>query len=218
MNVKNSEAIIMSIERTLFAAADKMWGAMDPGEYKHVALGLLFLRYVSVAFTRMHDKLEAEEFSDPEDRDEYLAENVFWVPQKARWSTLSKNSKDPGIGIMIDDAMRAIEVDNESLKGALPKVFGKETIDRGMLTGLIDLFTNIKLEGNRSDFDLIGRVYEYFISEFAGAEGKRGGEFYTPKSVVDTMIEPTKGRVYDPCCGTGGFFVQSEKFIDAHQG
>jgi type I restriction enzyme M protein len=211
----------MSIERTLFAAADKMWGSMDPGEYKHVALGLLFLRYVSVAFTRMHDKLEADDYADAEDRDEYLAENVFWVPEKARWSMLSKNAKDPRIGIMIDDAMRAIEADNESLKGALPKVFGKESIDRGMLTGLIDLFTNIKLEGGRADFDLIGRVYEYFISEFASAEGKRGGEFYTPKSVVDTMIEmiePTKGRVYDPCCGTGGFFVQSEKFIDAHQG
>ena len=122
---------------------------------------------------------------------------------------------------MIDDAMRAIEADNESLKGALPKVFGKETLDPAMLTGLIDLFTNLKLTGDQSDFDLIGRVYEYFISEFAGAEGKRGGEFYTPKSVVDTMIEmiePTKGCVYDPCCGTGGFFVQSEKFIDTHQG
>ena len=187
----------MTIERTLFVAADKMWGSMDPGEYKHVALGLLFLRYVSVAFTRLHDKLAADDFSDPEDRDEYLAENVFWVPEEARWSMLAAHSKDPKIGIMIDDAMRAIEKDNESLKGALPKVFGKETIDRGMLTGLIDLFTNIKLEGGRTDFDLIGRVYEYFISEFAGAEGKRGGEFYTPKSVVDTvieMIEPTKGN------------------------
>ena len=117
----------MSIERTLFAAADKMWGSMDPGEYKHVALGLLFLRYVSVAFTRLHDKLEADPYSNPEDRDEYLAENVFWVPQKARWSTLAAHSKDAKIGIMIDDAMRAIEADNESLKGALPKVFGKET-------------------------------------------------------------------------------------------
>jgi len=211
----------MSIETTLFAAADKMWGNMDPGEYKHVALGMIFLRYVSESFQRLHDKLAAEEYSDPEDRDEYLAENIFWVPEKARWSYLAKNSKSPEIGVMLDDAMRAIEADNESLKGALPKVYGKESMDRGMLSGLMDLFTNFKLAGNDEDFDLIGRVYEYFIGEFASAEGKRGGEFYTPKSVVDTlieMIEPTKGRVYDPCCGTGGFFVQSEKFIDAHKG
>lgn len=211
----------MSIETTLFAAADKMWGNMDPGEYKHVALGMIFLRYVSESFQRLHDKLAADEYSDPEDRDEYLAENIFWVPEKARWSYLAKNSKSPEIGVMLDDAMRAIEADNESLKGALPKVYGKESMDRGMLSGLMDLFTNFKLAGNDEDFDLIGRVYEYFIGEFASAEGKRGGEFYTPKPVVDTlieMIEPTKGRVYDPCCGTGGFFVQSEKFIDAHKG
>ncbi len=211
----------MSIETTLFAAADKMWGNMDPGEYKHVALGLIFLRYVSESFQRLHDQLTDDEYSDAEDRDEYLAENIFWVPEKARWSYLAKNSKSPEIGVMLDDAMRAIEADNESLKGALPKVYGKESMDRGMLSGLMDLFTNFKLSGNDEDFDLIGRVYEYFIGEFASAEGKRGGEFYTPKPVVDTlieMIEPTKGRVYDPCCGTGGFFVQSEKFIDAHKG
>jgi type I restriction enzyme M protein len=211
----------MSIEKTLFAAADKMRGSMDAGEYKHIALGMLFLRYVSMSFERLHTKLSEDEYSDAEDRDEYLAESIFWVPEKARWSTLAKQSKDPKIGIMIDDAMRAIEADNETLKGALPKVFGKESIDRAMLTGLMDLFSNIKLEGTKDDFDLIGRIYEYCIGEFAGAEGKRGGEFYTPKSIVDTlieMIEPTKGRVYDPCCGTGGFFVQSEKFIDAHSG
>jgi len=211
----------MSMETTLFAAADKMWGNMDPGEYKHVALGLIFLRYVSESFQRLHDTLSEDQYSDAEDRDEYLAENIFWVPEKARWSFLAKNSKSPEIGVMLDDAMRAIEADNESLKGALPKVYGKESMDRGMLSGLMDLFTNFKLAGNDEDFDLIGRVYEYFIGEFASAEGKRGGEFYTPKPVVDTlieMIEPTKGRVYDPCCGTGGFFVQSEKFIDAHKG
>lgn len=212
----------MTIEKTLFAAADKMRGAMDAGEYKHIALGLLFLRYVSISFQRLHDQLAADEYADPEDRDEYLAENVFWVPEKARWSFISKNSKDPEIGIMIDDAMREIEAANESLKGALLKVFGKESLDKAMLSGLIDIFTNnIKLDGTAADFDLIGRIYEYCIGEFASSEGKRGGEFYTPKSVVNTMIEmiePTKGRVYDPCCGTGGFFVQSEKFIGAHQG
>ena len=211
----------MSIERTLFAAADKMWGTMDPGEYKHVVLGMIFLRYVSESFQRLHDRLTETSGSDAEDRDEYLAENIFWVPEKARWFYLAQNAKSPEIGVMLDDAMRTIEADNESLKGALPKVYGKESMDRGMLSGLMDLFTNFKLAGNDEDFDLIGRVYEYFIGEFASAEGKRGGEFYTPKSVVDTlieMIEPTRGRVYDPCCGTGGFFVQSEKFIDAHKG
>lgn len=212
----------MSIEKTLFAAADKMRGAMDAGEYKHLALGLLFLRYVSVSFQRLHDKLSADPHSDAEDRDEYLAENVFWVPEKARWSHIAAHAKSPDIGVMIDDAMRAIEAENPSLKGALPKVFGRESLDKALLSGLIELFTNgIKLDGTPHDFDLIGRIYEYCIGEFASSEGKRGGEFYTPKSVVDTlieMIEPTKGRVYDPCCGTGGFFVQSEKFIDAHQG
>ncbi len=212
----------MSIERTLFAAADKMRGSMDAGEYKHIALGLLFLRHVSMSFERLHDQLSRDGHSDPEDPDEYLAQNVFWVPEKARWSHLARNSRSPGTGVMIDDAMRAIEADNETLKGALPKVFGRESIDRTMLTGLIDLFTNnIRLEGTKADFDLIGRIYEYCIGEFASSEGKRGGEFYTPKSIVDILIEmigPTRGRVYDPCCGTGGFFVQSGKFIDAHSG
>ncbi|WP_243698452.1 type I restriction-modification system subunit M [Paracoccus alkanivorans] len=210
----------MSIEKTLFAAADKMRGAMDAGEYKHIALGLLFLRYVSEAFER-RKTLIVEDGGDSEDRDEYLAENTFFVPSAARWSALATQSKDARIGVMIDDAMRQIEAENPSLKGALPKVFGRESIDRAMLTGLIDLFSNLKLDGTRADFDLIGRIYEYCIGEFASSEGKRGGEFYTPKSVVNTlieMIEPTRGRVYDPCCGTGGFFVQSEKFIDAHQG
>ena len=211
----------MSIEKTLFAAADKMRGSMDAGEYKHIALGLLFLRYVSLSFDRLHAKLARDAYSDPEDRDEYLAENVFWVPEAARWSTLSRSSKDPRIGVLIDSAMREIEAENPSLKGALPKVFGRESIDRAMLTGLIDLFSNLQMDGTRADFDLIGRIYEYCIGEFASSEGKRGGEFYTPKSVVDTlieMIEPTRGRVYDPCCGTGGFFVQSERFIEAHAG
>ncbi|SMC63066.1 type I restriction enzyme M protein [Fulvimarina manganoxydans] len=210
----------MSIEKSLFAAADKMRGAMDAGEYKHIALGMLFLRYVSEAFRRVQKGLEAAGY-DAEDRDEYLAENVFFVPEEARWSHLSAHAKDPKIGVMIDDAMRAIEEENESLKGALPKRFGREAIDRTMLTGLIDLFSNVKMEGDSRDFDMLGRVYEYCIGEFAAAEGKRGGEFFTPKSVVETlaeMIEPMRGRVYDPCCGTGGFFVQSKAFIEAHAG
>ena len=146
----------MSIEKTLFAAADKMRGSMDAGEYKHIALGLLFLRYVSVSFQRLHDRLSTEDYSDPEDRDDYLAENVFWVPEKARWSFIAKNARDPGIGVMIDDAMREIEAENPSLRGALPKVFGKESLDKTMLTGLIGLFTNdIRLDGTPADFDLI---------------------------------------------------------------
>ncbi|MEX0451797.1 class I SAM-dependent DNA methyltransferase [Spiribacter sp. 218] len=210
-----------NIERTLFAAADKMRGAMDPGEYKHVALGLLFLRYVSAAFEVKRQELAAEELSDLEDPEEYAAENVFWVPEQARWDRLAANAKADDIGVQVDDAMREIEKTNPTLQDALPKVYGRANLDRTIITGLIELFTNLELTGTDSDFDLIGRIYEYFIGEFASSEGKRGGEFYTPQSIVSVMtemMEPTSGRVYDPCCGTGGFFVQSEKFIEAHQG
>lgn len=209
------------IEKTLFAAADKMRGAMDPGEYKHVALGLLFLRYVSAAFETKRAEFAEDEFIDLEDPEEYAAENVFWVPEKARWDRLAANAKANDIGVQVDDAMREIEKSNPSLQDALPKVFGRANLDRAIVTGLIEMFTNLELHGTQSDFDLIGRIYEYFIGEFASSEGKRGGEFYTPKTIVSIMVEmmePTYGRVYDPCCGTGGFFVQSEKFITAHQG
>ncbi|MGM1052487.1 MAG: N-6 DNA methylase [Pseudomonadota bacterium] len=209
------------IEKTLFAAADRMRGAMDPGEYKHVALGLLFLRYVSAAFEAKREEFAEEEFADLEDPEEYAAENVFWVPEKARWDRLAAHAKASDIGVQVDDAMREIEKANSTLQDALPKVFGRANLDRAIVTGLIEMFTNLELHGTKSDFDLIGRIYEYFISEFASSEGKRGGEFYTPKTVVSIMVEmmePTHGRVYDPCCGTGGFFVQSEKFIAAHQG
>ena len=211
----------MQIERTLWIAADKMRGAMDPGEYKHVALGLLFLRYVSVAFEQTRAKLAADPYADPEDPEEYQAANVFWVPESARWPRIAAIAKQADIGVQIDDAMRAVEEDNPTLKDALPKVFGRASLDPSIVTGLIELFTNLKFHGTGADFDLIGRIYEYFIGELAANEGKRGGEFYTPKSVVEVLVamtEPTKGRVYDPCCGTGGFFVQSERFIEAHQG
>ena len=211
----------MQIEKSLWAAADKMRGAMDPGEYKHVALGLLFLRYVSVAFDAKRAELVVDPYADAEDAEEYQAANVFWVPEAARWARIAANAKQADIGQQIDAAMRAIEEDNTTLKDALPRVYGREALDRSIVTGLIELFGNLRLTGARADFDMIGRIYEYFIGEFASNEGKRGGEFYTPKSVVETltsMLEPTKGRVYDPCCGTGGFFVQSEKFIAAHQG
>ena len=211
----------MSIEKTLFAAADKMRGAMDPGEYKHVALGLLFLRYVSAAFEAKRAEFAEQEFVDLEDPEEYQAESVFWVPETARWDRLAANAKAADIGVQVDDAMREIERENPALQDALPKVFGRANLDRSIVTGLIEMFTNLELHGTHADFDLIGRIYEYFIGEFASSEGKRGGEFYTPKSIVSVlveMLEPTSGRVYDPCCGTGGFFVQSEKFIEAHQG
>ncbi|WP_435988750.1 N-6 DNA methylase [Sulfitobacter sp. SH24] len=210
------------IEKTLFAAADKMRGKMDPGEYKYVALGLLFLRYVSAAFDAKHKEFLADDLADADDPEEYAAENVFWVPDTARWDHLAANAKAADIGVQVDNAMREIEKVNETLKDALPKVYGRAELSRDIVAGLIELFTNdLTLSGSASDFDLIGRVYEYFIGEFASNEGKRGGEFYTPKSIVSTlveMLEPTSGRVYDPCCGTGGFFVQSEKFIHAHQG
>lgn len=208
----------------LFKAADKMRGALEPSEYKHVALGLIFLKYISEAFSALHDKLVADEFADPEDPEEYLAESVFWVPEKSRWQYLQDNARSESIGKIIDDAMEAIEAipTNESLKGVLPKNYARPTLDKTMLGELVDLFSNIKLhDDNDRARDLLGRVYEYFISGFAGAEGKRGGEFFTPRSVVRTlveMLEPYKGRVYDPCCGSGGMFVQSEKFIQSHGG
>ncbi|MEM9798246.1 MAG: class I SAM-dependent DNA methyltransferase [Pseudomonadota bacterium] len=210
----------MTIEKTLFAAADKMRGAMDPGEYKHVALGLIFLRYVSAAFGRKHEELLPEGEDVAEDRDEYLAEGIFWVPAAARWRHLAAHSKDPKIGVMVDDAMRAIETENDALKGALPKVYGRQGLDPAVVSGLVDLFSNIEFTGTEKDFDLLGRVYEYFISEFASNEGKRGGDFHTPKAVVELiveMLEPVKGRLYEPCFGSGSFMVQSERFTDHHQ-
>jgi type I restriction enzyme M protein len=208
----------------LFKAADKLRGNLEPSEYKHVALGLIFLKYISDAFEGLHEKLLADEFADAEDPEEYLAENVFWVPPEARWSHLQANAKRPEIGKLIDEAMEAIEraPSNEGLKGVLPKNYARPTLNKTMLGELIDLFSNIGMHDSSDKAkDLLGRVYEYFLSGFAGSEGKRGGEFFTPRSVVRTlveMLEPYKGRVYDPCCGSGGMFVQSEKFIDEHGG
>lgn len=208
----------------LFKAADKLRGNLEPSEYKHVALGLIFLKYISDAFEGLHSKLSADEHADPEDPEEYLAENVFWVPKEARWAFLQANAKRPEIGTLIDDAMDAIEKapSNEGLKGVLPKNYARPTLNKTMLGELIDLFSNIGMHDSSDQAkDLLGRVYEYFLSGFAGSEGKRGGEFFTPRSVVRTlveMLEPYKGRVYDPCCGSGGMFVQSEKFIEEHGG
>ncbi len=212
----------LGFESELFKAADKLRGNMEPSDYKHVALGLIFLKYISDAFEAKHNELLAEDAQAAEDKDEYLAVNVFWVPKEARWSHLQANAKLPTIGTLIDDAMRAIEKDNESLKGVLPKDYARPALNKVMLGELIDLISSITLnEEGHASRDILGRVYEYFLGQFAGAEGKRGGEFYTPRSVVRVlvaMLEPYKGRVYDPCCGSGGMFVQSEKFVQEHGG
>ena len=219
---KKGNGANLGFEEKLWAAADKLRGHMDAAEYKHVVLGLVFLKYISDAFQELHDALTADEDGDPEDRDEYLAENVFWVPKRARWEKLQANAKQSTIGKLIDDAMAAIEKDNPSLKGVLPKDYGRASLDKQRLGELIDLVGTIGLgDAESRSKDILGRVYEYFLGKFASAEGKGGGEFYTPQSVVKLlveMIEPYKGRIYDPCCGSGGMFVQSEKFVLAHGG
>ncbi len=209
-------------EAQLWAMADALRGSMDAAEYKHVVLGLIFLKYISDAFEETHDWLVAEvsEGADPEDPDEYRAQNIFWVPTKARWTKLKAQARQPTIGQIVDDAMTAIERDNPVLKGVLPKDYARPSLDKLRLGRLIDMISNIKVgdEDARSK-DVLGRVYEYFLSQFASAEGKKGGEFYTPRCVVKLlveMLEPYQGRVYDPCCGSSGMFVQSVKFIEAH--
>jgi type I restriction enzyme M protein len=212
----------LGFEADLFKAADKLRGNMEPSDYKHVALGLIFLKYISDAFEARHAELLADDPNAAEDKDEYLADNIFWVPRDARWSQLKANARRPEIGTLIDDAMRAIEKDNESLKGVLPKDYARPALNKVMLGELIDLISGIALNRNgEKSRDVLGRVYEYFLGQFAGSEGKRGGEFYTPRSVVRVlveMLEPYRGRVYDPCCGSGGMFVQSEKFVLEHGG
>lgn len=211
----------LGFEQKLWTAADKLRNNMDAAEYKHVVLGLIFLKYISDAFEEKHKELEKQN-DDPEERDEYLAENIFWVPKDSRWSYLRDNAKNPEIGVIIDDAMDAIEKENSSLKGVLPKNYARPALDKQRLGELIDLISTIGLGDTESrSKDILGRVYEYFIGQFADAEGKKGGQFYTPKSIVKVlveMLEPHKGRVYDPCCGSGGMFVQSEKFIESHGG
>jgi type I restriction enzyme M protein len=213
---------IQEIEQKLWQAADKLRNNMDAAEYKHVVLGLIFLKYVSDAFEAKHKELESTEFADPEDKDEYAAKNIFWVPKEARWSFLRDNAKQPNIGTLLDDAMDAVERENPSLKGVLPKNYGREALDKRRLGELIDVFSSLVMneEGHKSK-DLLGRIYEYFMGMFADAEGKRGGQFYTPRSIVQLlvhMIEPNSGRIYDPCCGSGGMFVQSEEFVEQHSG
>jgi type I restriction enzyme M protein len=255
-SLSGKSSATIGFEAKLWLAADKLRNNMDAAEYKHVVLGLIFLKYISDTFEQMRDKLLAGqgnyEGADPEDADEYRAENVFWVPKEARWSHLQGNAKEPAIGKLVDDAMVAIERDNPRLKGVLPKDYARPGLDKHRLGELIDLIGTIalvqsapgkevaqaelpadaghgKAEGkletqplpSHRSVDLLGRVYEYFLTKFASAEGKNGGQFYTPSCIVRLLVEmlaPYKGRVYDPCCGSGGMFVQSEKFVEVHGG
>ncbi len=233
-----------SLEQRLWKAADKLRKNIDAAEYKHIVLGLIFLKYISDAFEQLHEQLIAGEGdyagADPEDPDEYKAENVFFVPVEARWPALQAKAKQPKIGQMVDEAMEAIERENPKLlKGILPKVYGQQKLDPTSLGGLIDNIGSVNLAKVKAESDgqlrleteatgepprqadLLGQVYEYFLGQFALAEGKKGGQFYTPEAVVRVlveMLEPYKGRVFDPCCGSGGMFVQSEKFVSHHQG
>jgi type I restriction enzyme M protein len=222
----NTNGATLGFEAKLWLTADKLRNNMDAAEYKHVVLGLIFLKYISDSFEEMRGKLLAGKGeyagANPEDPDEYRAENVFWVPKEARWPHLQANAKQPSIGKDVDDAMVALERDNPRLKGVLPKDYARPALDKHRLGELIDLIGTIGLgdAANRSK-DILGRVYEYFLGQFASAEGKKGGQFYTPSCVVRLLVEmlaPYKGRVYDPCCGSGGMFVQSEKFVEAHGG
>ena len=236
-NLSNNSGANLGFEDKLWNAADRLRGHMDAGEYKHVVLGLVFLKYISDAFQEHYEQLTLG-IADPksdlyiaepkarysvlEDRDEYTAENVFWVPKEARWPYLQANAKQSTVGQVVDDAMVAIEEANPSLKGVLPKDYARPTLDKQRLGELIDLIGTIGLGDRQSrSQDILGRVYEYFLGRFAEAEGKRGGQFYTPQVVVRLlveMIEPYRGRVYDPCCGSGGMFVQSERFVKEHGG
>ena len=226
-NKKIAEPNSEPLEKQLWKAADKLRKNIDAAEYKHVVLGLIFLRYISDSFATVYEVLQKGEGefagADPEDKDEYKAQNVFFVPPIARWNYLQNQAKQPDIGKKIDDAMDAIEIENgEQLKGVLPKVYARQNLDPVSLGQLIDLVSNIALTDAKSrSADVLGHVFEYFLGEFALAEGKQGGQFYTPRPIVELLVEmlqPYKGRVFDPCCGSGGMFVQSEKFVTEHQG
>jgi len=219
---KNATGANVGYETQLWQMADALRGSMDAAEYKHVVLGLIFLKYISDAFEEVHARLEAErdQGADPEDPDEYRAQNIFWVPPEARWGHLKGQARQPDIGELVDKAMEGIERDNPALKGVLPKDYARPALDKTRLGQLIDLIANIRVgDAEARSKDVLGRIYEYFLSQFASAEGKKGGEFYTPRCVVKLlveMLEPYKGRVYDPCCGSSGMFVQSVEFIRAH--
>lgn len=220
MAIKSKE---LSIEDKLWKTADALRGSMDASEYRNVVLGLIFLKYVSDSFETRHAELMKSDYpEDAEDPDMYLSENIFWVPKEARWELIQQSAKTPQIGEIIDNAMDAIEKSNDSLRGVLSKNYASPDLDKTRLGEVVDLISDINLGNEKAKrSDVLGRVYEYFLNEFASQEGKKGGEFYTPRSIVRTlveMIEPYKGRIYDPCCGSGGMFVQSDKFVQEHQG
>ena len=228
MAKKKKETVEDSIEKTLWKAADALRKNIDAAEYKHIVLGLIFLKYISVAFEERYQQLlaDVDQGADPEDRDEYTSDlygkSVFFVPPSARWSFMQNSATQPTIGKIVDEAMDALESENAQLKGILPKVYAKQNLDPTSLGGLINLISNINFgETQERSADVLGHVFEYFLGQFALNEGQKGGQFYTPRSVVELlveMLEPYKGRVFDPCCGSGGMFVQSEKFVSSHQG
>ena len=210
----------IGFEQQIWAAADVLRGNMDASEYKHVVLGLIFLKYISDSFEARYQEL-LDEDDDVEDKDAYTEVNVFFVPPSARWSIISEAAHKEEIGTVIDDAMRAIEKENRRLKDILPKNYARGDLDKRRLGNVVDLFTNVRMIEHGTDKDILGRTYEYCLSRFAEQEGKRAGEFYTPACVVRTLVEvlqPFKGRVYDPCCGSGGMFVQSADFVKHHAG
>lgn len=216
---KNSADI--GFEKQLWDAADVLRGNMDAADYKNVVLGLIFLKYLSDRFDERYQELVAEGYGDEEDRDCYIEENVFYVPEEARWAQIASEAHAPEIGQVIDNAMRAIERENDALKDVLPKNFARPELDKRRLGEVVDLFTNIQMSDGESEKDLLGRAYEYCLSQFASLEGKNAGEFYTPSCIVRTLVEiiqPFHGRVYDPCCGSGGMFVQSAAFVQHHGG
>ena len=220
MAKKDTNTTSIGFEETIWRAADKLRGNLDAAEYKSVVLGLIFLKYISDKFEAKFAELSEDEYADPEDKDEYAADSVFFVPAKARWAAISQAAHTPEIGKVIDDALDAIEDENLSLKGVLPGNYARPELDKRRLGDVVDLFSNIKMLASGDEKDLLGRVYEYCLQKFASLEGKNAGEFYTPSCIVRTIVEviqPYEGRVYDPCCGSGGMFVQSAKFLQNHQ-
>lgn len=212
----------IGFEKQIWDAACVLWGHIPAADYRKVIVGLIFLRYISSAFEKRYLQLVEEGDGFEDDRDAYVEENIFFVPEEARWSTISAVAHEPEIGKVIDDAMRAIEKENTSLKNVLPKIYASPDLDKRVLGEVVDLFTNMDMGDTEDSKDLLGRTYEYCIQQFAAYEGVKGGEFYTPSSIVKTIVailKPFKNcRVYDPCCGSGGMFVQSAKFIQAHSG
>ena len=218
---KKQDTISIGFEEKIWKAADILRGSLDASQYKGVVLGLIFLKYISDRFDQKFQELQGDEYADPEDKDEYTAENIFYVPAEARWSKISAAAHTPQIGVVIDEALTAIERENDRLKNVLPGNFARPELPKNKLGEVVDLFTNIEMHDAGEEKDLLGRAYEYCLQKFASQEGKNAGEFYTPSCIVRTLVEilePYEGRVFDPCCGSGGMFVQSAKFIDRHKG